>query len=335
MSVARSKMRERRSSTRSEADLSGADVLVMAAAVADYRPTVTSLTKLKKEGESASISLVRNPDLLAEIGAVRAKAKLARPVLVGFALEASTREEASGDDSNDLALVAYARGKLAAKKCDFVVANEASDALGKGRRSRNDRQSSGGRGAFGDGKGGARRLNPRPRARLSPEKPRRGEAMTESHVRAHLSACPACRRHVRVTELACPFCGDALGDSFRAMVAPAPLTVRLSRAALLALGTGTLSLAAACGGATSGTPGDAGQAGQGDAQSSDVPDAARIRDSGDQGYRFDAAERSLVSPYLEQPPPAPPEDAGEPHCPVGAASVQDAPFIAPPYGLPP
>ena len=100
------------------ADLDGADVLVMAAAVADYRPAETSAVKLKKEGEVASIALVRNPDLLAGIGAARGAKR--RPVLVGFALETKT-----GDD-----LVAYARGKLQAKKCDFVVANEAKTALG-------------------------------------------------------------------------------------------------------------------------------------------------------------------------------------------------------------
>jgi phosphopantothenoylcysteine decarboxylase/phosphopantothenate--cysteine ligase len=101
------------------ADLSKADVLVMAAAVADHRPREKSPTKLKKgDGEGASIALVRNPDLLAEIGAKRGRKK--RPVLVGFALETKT-----GDD-----LIAYARGKLASKKCDLVVANEAHEALG-------------------------------------------------------------------------------------------------------------------------------------------------------------------------------------------------------------
>jgi phosphopantothenoylcysteine decarboxylase/phosphopantothenate--cysteine ligase len=100
------------------ADLSLADALVMAAAVADYRPAEESATKLKKEGERATIALARNPDLLAEIGAARGAG--ARPVLVGFALETKT----------GAALVDYARGKLAAKKCDLVVANEAREALG-------------------------------------------------------------------------------------------------------------------------------------------------------------------------------------------------------------
>ena len=57
-------------------------------------------------------------DLLAEIGAKRARRK--QPLLVGFALETKTGEE----------LVRYARAKLGAKKCDFVVANEAAAALG-------------------------------------------------------------------------------------------------------------------------------------------------------------------------------------------------------------
>ena len=97
-------------------DLAKIDALVMAAAVADYRPAETSATKIKKEGETSSIALVRNPDLLAAIGASR---KGAHPVLVGFALETKTGQE----------LVDYARGKLVAKKVDFVVANEASTAL--------------------------------------------------------------------------------------------------------------------------------------------------------------------------------------------------------------
>ena len=100
-------------------DLSGADALVMAAAVADYRPAETSSTKLKKEGEAASIALVRNPDLLAEVGAARGTKT--RPVLVGFALETGERD----------VVVAYARGKLASKRCDFVVANEAKESLGR------------------------------------------------------------------------------------------------------------------------------------------------------------------------------------------------------------
>jgi phosphopantothenoylcysteine decarboxylase/phosphopantothenate--cysteine ligase len=100
------------------ADLSGADALVMAAAVADHRPAETSATKLKKGEERMTLELVRNPDLLAEVGAVR---RGPQPVLVGFALETEHGE----------ALVAQARRKLKEKRIDLVVANEASDAFGR------------------------------------------------------------------------------------------------------------------------------------------------------------------------------------------------------------
>jgi len=96
--------------------LRGADALVMAAAVADYRPATPSTTKLKKQGELLEVRLLRNPDILAAIGERRSSV---RPVLVGFALE-------TGDDDT---VEAYARGKLAAKRCDLIVANEASAAL--------------------------------------------------------------------------------------------------------------------------------------------------------------------------------------------------------------
>jgi phosphopantothenoylcysteine decarboxylase/phosphopantothenate--cysteine ligase len=99
-------------------DLALTDALVMAAAVADYRPAEMSATKIKKQGDNASIDLVRNPDILAEIGAARVGA---RPVLVGFAVETEKAQ----------ALVDYARQKLVAKKIDFVVANEAEASFGK------------------------------------------------------------------------------------------------------------------------------------------------------------------------------------------------------------
>jgi phosphopantothenoylcysteine decarboxylase/phosphopantothenate--cysteine ligase len=97
--------------------LLGADAVIMAAAVADYRPKEPSATKRKRTQEGITLELVPNPDLLAAIGAARTGK---RPVLVGFALE--TDEGA--------ALVAHAREKLAKKKVDLVVANSASVALG-------------------------------------------------------------------------------------------------------------------------------------------------------------------------------------------------------------
>jgi phosphopantothenoylcysteine decarboxylase/phosphopantothenate--cysteine ligase len=96
-----------------------ADVVVMAAAVADFRPGVRVLGKLsRRDGKQASpkaakaIPLVANPDLLAELGRAR---KGNRPYLIGFAAEVG----ASGQ-----ALIDRARVKLAEKGCDVVVANE-------------------------------------------------------------------------------------------------------------------------------------------------------------------------------------------------------------------
>jgi phosphopantothenoylcysteine decarboxylase/phosphopantothenate--cysteine ligase len=99
-------------------DLSGAHALIMAAAVADHRPAQIAPSKIKKGDAGASIELVKNPDLLGEVGAAR---QAPRPVLVGFAVETSGGE----------ALVAYARRKLADKRVDLVVANEAADSFGR------------------------------------------------------------------------------------------------------------------------------------------------------------------------------------------------------------
>ena len=90
------------------------DVLIMAAAVSDYRIESPSDVKLKKAnlGSSPTLSLVENPDLLAEIGASRSQTH--QPTLVGFAAETLSGEE----------LVASARKKLQAKNVDLVVANE-------------------------------------------------------------------------------------------------------------------------------------------------------------------------------------------------------------------
>jgi phosphopantothenoylcysteine decarboxylase/phosphopantothenate--cysteine ligase len=95
------------------ADLSGADALVMSAAVADHRPAEVSAQKQKKKGTPPAIALVENPDILAEVGAARG---VAGPVLVGFAVETEEGSE----------LVNYARRKLADKKVDLIVANAAA-----------------------------------------------------------------------------------------------------------------------------------------------------------------------------------------------------------------
>ncbi len=99
-------------------DLSAMDALIMAAAVADFRPAHPSARKLKKgSAEPEAISLVKNPDLIAEIGARRSGM---RPLLVAFALETGP----------DVDVLAYATRKLTQKKVDLVVANAAHEALG-------------------------------------------------------------------------------------------------------------------------------------------------------------------------------------------------------------
>ena len=88
-------------------------VIVMAAAVADYRPRAPAAEKLKKEalGDHPTIELERNPDILAELrGRVGA-----RTLLVGFAAETEDLEE-------------RARKKRKDKDCDLLVANDVSEA---------------------------------------------------------------------------------------------------------------------------------------------------------------------------------------------------------------
>jgi phosphopantothenoylcysteine decarboxylase / phosphopantothenate---cysteine ligase len=100
------------------ADLSRADALVMAAAVADYRPAEASTSKIKKGDPRVALELVANPDLLGEVGAARAGK---RPLLVGFAVET--------EGGAKLAL--SAGRKLADKRIDLVVANQASESFGR------------------------------------------------------------------------------------------------------------------------------------------------------------------------------------------------------------
>ena len=98
--------------------LGGADALVMSAAVADYAPREQYAHKMKKAGDTATIELVKNPDLLADIGAARTGP---RPVLVGFAVETAEPD----------ILVAYAQKKLREKKVDLMVANHAADSFAR------------------------------------------------------------------------------------------------------------------------------------------------------------------------------------------------------------
>lgn len=96
-----------------------ADVVVMAAAVADYRPETRSDGKIKKDGQPPEpLRLVENPDILAGLAAQRGPGGT-QPVLVGFAAETDTSEQA-------------ARAKLARKGCDLLVVNPVGNGLGFG-----------------------------------------------------------------------------------------------------------------------------------------------------------------------------------------------------------
>jgi phosphopantothenoylcysteine decarboxylase/phosphopantothenate--cysteine ligase len=94
-----------------------ADALVMAAAVADYRPETRSDTKIKKTPAAPEpIRLVENPDILRELSGRRLRAG---QVVVGFGAE-------TGD------LLVNGRAKLAAKGCDLLVVNKVGAGLGFG-----------------------------------------------------------------------------------------------------------------------------------------------------------------------------------------------------------
>lgn len=100
-----------------------ADVVVMAAAVADFRPAAYAGHKIKKshdvradgapDDSAPVVELVRNPDVLA--GLVRARGASTSPVIVGFAAE-------TGDASGSV--LDHGRDKLARKGCDLLVVNE-------------------------------------------------------------------------------------------------------------------------------------------------------------------------------------------------------------------
>ena len=92
------------------------DVVIMAAAVADFRPADVSGTKIKKRDDVADpvINLVRNPDILRELVEVRDAASR-NQLIVGFAAE-------TGDAGGDV--LDYARDKLRRKACDLLVVNQ-------------------------------------------------------------------------------------------------------------------------------------------------------------------------------------------------------------------
>ncbi|MCX6553282.1 MAG: bifunctional phosphopantothenoylcysteine decarboxylase/phosphopantothenate--cysteine ligase CoaBC, partial [Acidobacteria bacterium] len=87
------------------------DVVVMAAAVADYAPGVRESQKITKTGETLTLTLTKTPDILAAVGTWRRERSSGRPVLVGFAAETTD-------------LLARARRKLVGKHADIIAAND-------------------------------------------------------------------------------------------------------------------------------------------------------------------------------------------------------------------
>lgn len=95
-----------------QAEFAACDMVIMAAAVADYRVDKPAAHKIKKtaDNDELTLKLVKNPDIIAELGRQKS-----RQLLVGFAAETDNMEE-------------YARAKLTRKHADLLVANDVSRA---------------------------------------------------------------------------------------------------------------------------------------------------------------------------------------------------------------
>lgn len=85
-----------------------ADIIIKSAAVSDFRPKKFSPQKIKKNDASLLLELEKNPDILAEMGAIKGN-----KILIGFAAETENLRE-------------YALGKLKEKNLDMIVANDVS-----------------------------------------------------------------------------------------------------------------------------------------------------------------------------------------------------------------
>ncbi|WP_094602705.1 Coenzyme A biosynthesis bifunctional protein CoaBC [Sporomusa silvacetica DSM 10669] len=88
------------------AEFDTVDIVIKAAAVADYRPELVAEQKIKKTGDTLTINLVKNPDILLELGQ-----RKKQQILVGFAAETED-------------LIIHAREKLTKKNLDMIVAND-------------------------------------------------------------------------------------------------------------------------------------------------------------------------------------------------------------------
>ncbi len=86
-----------------------ADIIIMVAAVADYRPIKIAGQKIKKNKSSMTLNLIKNPDILKILGQKKNKEQ----ILVGFAAETQS-------------VIKYAQKKLVEKNCDWMIANNVS-----------------------------------------------------------------------------------------------------------------------------------------------------------------------------------------------------------------
>ena len=84
------------------------DIFIAAAAVADYRPEQVAALKIKKQNEAMTLTLVRNPDIVASVAQLKPK-----PFTIGFAAETQRVTD-------------YARDKLERKNLDMIIANDVS-----------------------------------------------------------------------------------------------------------------------------------------------------------------------------------------------------------------
>ena len=94
------------------AHLPGADIFIATAAVADYRVAQPAQQKIKKQGDTLDLQLVKNPDILAQVSG-----SADRPFTVGFAAETDSLEQ-------------HARAKLEKKRLDMIAANDVSGGQG-------------------------------------------------------------------------------------------------------------------------------------------------------------------------------------------------------------
>ena len=93
-----------------EKEFQNSDILIMAAAVSDYRVKNKSSVKIKKTGDSIVLELVENPDILRTLSAKKRE----NQTVIGFCAESEN-------------LIENAKKKINTKKCDYIIANDISD----------------------------------------------------------------------------------------------------------------------------------------------------------------------------------------------------------------